>query len=1181
MDMNTAMRFVIKRAMAEKSFTGASGMRPEHVFLGILKLSELSAEEIAPSSGHKSRIDADIAGVRDLLKERGINPAPARSLLRDVLVKAENELKISEKSGDEQMSRLFERVARTAEEEGAETLTALHFLDALFEDPPETIKAIVNKKGADPATEIFAAGEKKNGGNGNAGKNGKTGSPLTPQERLAQLPGLAERIRHLRNSLMEKIFGQDHAIHEFSESLFGAEVLAEADDERRRPRAIFVFAGPPGVGKTFLAEQGAAALGLPYKRFEMSGYADHQAQVNLIGFASSYRNAKPGALTGFVKENPHCILLFDEIEKAHLNTIQLFLQILDAGNLHDDFLDQDIAFKDAIIIFTTNAGKQLYEGEGKANAAAVPRQIILNALETDINPQTGTPYFPAAICSRMATGSTVLFNHLKAHDLENICEKELKRCSGLFEKQYGVKIDVKKGVPPVLLFSEGGLADARTLRARTELFFKNEVFKLSGLFSGDSFAGILEKIDGISFTVDIAETGKGGSNEIRSLFNNPDRPGILLFTGALNAARLGDCMKSFAVYHAKSPEEAFKIAGEKDISLVLLDLAYNGDLEEEGDLDPMRTVSDEAQKVKFLQTGTMAAFTNVPMAAGALRAGRFFFRELVERMPELPVYLLETRDFTIDDELLVSFMRAGARGRLAAPGRNDGSFTETLEKIAARLYLQNSAAKIATEQKALYFETAPKISDDKRHIDIRLRDLVIKRNINALDAGEILADAEKPDICFNDVIGASGAKDELKFFVDFLKNPRKFSAQGIKPPKGVLLYGPPGTGKTLLARAMAGESDATFIPAAASSFVTIWQGSGPESVRQLFGKARKYAPSVVFIDEIDAIGRKRLGGPGSHGEEMALNALLTEMDGFKVYSKRPVFVLAATNFEIDETTGSTAVLDPALVRRFDRTILVDMPAKEDRRRYLQLQLEKNKTRKVTEGMIEQLAGRSAGLSLANLAAVVEAANRNALKRNEPLSDAILEEAFEISRHGEKKDWGESYMERVARHESGHAFLCYLAGRTPSYLTIVARGGHGGYMEDDSGENSPLQTKEELMGRLRTALGGRAAEIAYYGEKDGLSTGASGDLSSAAGIARAMICSYGMDEEAGYLVLSPGEAVKGPLAVKISGRVSEIIKNELAVSLEIVRKEKKRIDRLVKTLLEKNRLNKTEIEELLK
>jgi len=313
---------------------------------------------------------------------------------------------------------------------------------------------------------------------------------------------------------------------------------------------------------------------------------------------------------------------------------------------------------------------------------------------------------------------------------------------------------------------------------------------------------------------------------------------------------------------------------------------------------------------------------------------------------------------------------------------------------------------------------------------------------------------------------------------------------------------------------------------------------------------------------------------------MALNALLTEMDGFKVDPKRPVFVLAATNFDIEEDQGGIGVMDPALVRRFDRTILVDMPAKEDRLRFLQMMLAKNKTHQVTDQLLDQLSGRSAGLSLANLANVLELATRTAVKQGVPLNDAILEEAFETSRFGEQKDWGEAYMERVARHESGHAFLCYAAGRTPAYLTIVARGGHGGYMEHDQSENSPLSTKEELIGRIRTALGGRAAELVYYGEKDGVSTGASGDLESATRIARAMICSYGMDEEIGYASLGEREATQGPLAEKITGRVSEILREELAESVSIIEKNRTRLDRLVAALLEKNRLDKAEMEALL-
>ena len=341
-----------------------------------------------------------------------------------------------------------------------------------------------------------------------------------------------------------------------------------------------------------------------------------------------------------------------------------------------------------------------------------------------------------------------------------------------------------------------------------------------------------------------------------------------------------------------------------------------------------------------------------------------------------------------------------------------------------------------------------------------MRDLSLKRALSAEDAGEVLDDVEKPSVRFADVIGAGDAKDELTFFVDFLKNPKSFAARGLKPPKGVLLYGPPGTGKTMLAKAMAGESNVAFIPAVGSAFVTKYQGSGPEAVRALFRRARRYAPAIIFIDELDAVGRSRGNTPAGmsgHEEEMALNALLAEMDGFTVDLKRPVFVLAATNFDTEEGQGGIGVIDAALARRFDRRIRVDLPNKENRRQYLQVMLKKHKGSEVTEDMIETLAGRSAGLSLANLASVLELAARMAAKQNCALNNAILDEAFELTRHGEKKDWGKDYIERVARHESGHAYLCFAAGSTPSYLTIEARGGHGGYMEHaDAGKPAAAQ-----------------------------------------------------------------------------------------------------------------------------
>ena len=348
-------------------------------------------------------------------------------------------------------------------------------------------------------------------------------------------------------------------------------------------------------------------------------------------------------------------------------------------------------------------------------------------------------------------------------------------------------------------------------------------------------------------------------------------------------------------------------------------------------------------------------------------------------------------------------------------------------------------------------------------------------------------------------------------------------------------------------------------------------------MRELFKRARRYAPAIVFIDEIDAVGRKRSAGSNAHGEEMALNALLTEMDGFSVDPKRPVFVLAATNFDVEEGKGGMGVIDPALARRFDRKVLVDLPNADEREELLRVLLGKNQTHSVSDSMLRRTAERAMGMSPANLTSVVELANRMAIKAGKPLDDAILDEAFELTKHGEKKDWGYEYLERVARHESGHAFLCWLGGNTPSYLTIVARGGHGGYMEHSAKDMGPLSTKEDLIHRIRTSLGGRASEIAYYGEKDGVSTGASGDLEQATRIAAAMLCSYGMDEEFGLAAMEPGEAMKDPAFRK---RVNEILGAEMRATVQIIQENKPRIDRMVDALMKKNKLTGAEMEELL-
>lgn len=994
--------------------------------------------------------------------------------------------------------------------------------------------------------------------------------------RQQHLPELAKRIQNMRDTLLETVMGQDHVVHLFAEGMFNAEVLAAADENRRRPRAVFTFAGPPGVGKTFLAEQAAELLGLPCRRFDMTEYSGQYDHEGLIGIDYFWKSATTGKLTTFVKDNPKCLLIFDEIEKANIKVIQFFYQILDAGILTDKYIDtrktaaeqglikddekamtdlykQDnphVSFKDTVIIFTTNAGRSLYEGDSVQNAAAVTRNSLLNALSTEKDPQTNGAFFPTAIVSRIASGYPVLFNHLQPHNLVKIIENEYKRCGEMIFRQYGINVEADEQTVLSLLFAAGGKSDARSLTAQTGLFFKNELFKLLTL--NPNALSDVEKIEFRAETEDLPD-------KIEKLFFEYDKPEILLYTNRFLAERCSDRLSGYKIHGVQNVEEALKIAAENDIGFALIDISQQSvnEFEAVGGFDD----SDGKTVVASI-------------SANVWRDGKRLFSGLLEKFPELPIYILETDEEKIEAELLMSFIRAGARGMLAEPAEDFGDFEKQLSEISRQLYMQKMANDIAAEHKVLSFETAPKFAENKAVVS--LRNFKLKRSAEADDINDLLSEADKPKERFSDVIGAASAKKELMFFVEFLKNPKKYFAQGHRLPKGILLHGKPGTGKTMLAKALAGEADVTFIPAAASAFVNRYAGSGPASVRELFKKARRYAPSIIFIDEVDTIAKQRTGR-GSD-EEDTLNALLAEMDGFAVDPKRPVFVLAATNYEVESGRGGIGVLDEAFMRRFDRKILIELPNTEEREQYISLMLSKIAVHNVNEDTVKSIASRSLGMSLAILSNVIETAKRMAFDKGTPLDGDILTEAFEVTKFGDKKDWDSESLERTARHEAGHAVISILGGNTPAYVTIEARGDFGGYMEHDEKEISqPSIGKKDILGRIRTSLGGRAAEIVYYGETEGLSTGACGDLEHATDHALNMIIHYGMDEKYGLAAIDRKTALASP---EIMGRVNEILAEEMKNTVELIRENKDKIDILVGELLLKNRLTGEEIKKLI-
>jgi cell division protease FtsH len=437
-----------------------------------------------------------------------------------------------------------------------------------------------------------------------------------------------------------------------------------------------------------------------------------------------------------------------------------------------------------------------------------------------------------------------------------------------------------------------------------------------------------------------------------------------------------------------------------------------------------------------------------------------------------------------------------------------------------------------------------------------------------------------------DVAGVEEAKAEVQEVIDFLKDPKSYGILGARLPRGILLIGPPGTGKTLLARAVAGEAGVTFLSISGSEFVEMFVGVGAARVRDLFEQARKMAPCIIFIDELDAMGRARGIGPmaGGHDEkEQTLNQLLVELDGFD--PSQGIILLAATN--------RPEILDPALLRpgRFDRQILVDRPDKQGRIQILQVHVKKIKLDPSVQ--LEQVAALTPGFTGADLANLVnEAALLATRRRAETVTMADFTAAFERIVAGlEKKNRLLNPKERqvVAYHELGHALVALtLPGVDPvQKISIIPRGvGALGYTLQRPTEDRFLMTVEELENKMCVLLGGRAAEQLVFGE---ISTGASDDLLKVTDIARSMVTRYGMDDKLGQAALETergtflglpseggGRQFSEQTAREIDVAVRERIDRVYQKALQILRERRAEHDRLAKKLLEKETLTAEEL-----
>ena len=452
-----------------------------------------------------------------------------------------------------------------------------------------------------------------------------------------------------------------------------------------------------------------------------------------------------------------------------------------------------------------------------------------------------------------------------------------------------------------------------------------------------------------------------------------------------------------------------------------------------------------------------------------------------------------------------------------------------------------------------------------------------------------LHNEEKIKVTFADVAGAEEAKEELEEVVEFLKHPKKFNDLGARIPKGVLLFGPPGTGKTLLARAVAGEAGVPFFSISGSDFVEMFVGVGASRVRDLFEQAKKSAPCIVFIDEIDAVGRQRGAGlGGGHDErEQTLNQLLVEMDGFGV--NEGIIIIAATN--------RPDILDPALLRpgRFDRHIVVDKPDVKGRQEILKVHTKGKPVEK--EADLEVLARRTPGFTGADLSNLVnEAALLSARRNKKRIGMNELEESIERVVAGpERKSKVISDKDKnlTAYHEAGHALIAMLMPNADPVhkVSIIPRGRAGGYTLMLPKEERNYATRSELKDQLRTLLGGRVAEAVVLEE---ISTGAQNDLERATDLARKMICEFGMSEVLGPITfgrrqdtqvflgrdISRYRNYSEEVAYSIDKEVRRLIEDAYEKTENMLREHLDKLHVIAAALIEKETLEASELEQLM-